>query len=126
MTRLKPSVSSCCASAGFAIVAVSAIGPSCLSFVMPRLDLGIQDRKSTRLNSSHLVISYAVFCLKKQIKLDLIYEHLANDISSSIYSAFATMHFASIRRRVGTHATYQPYSAFRFFLIVGIDTNKSS
>src|SRR5256885_9566797 len=29
--------------------------------VMPGLD-----RKSTRLNSSHLVISYAVFCLKKQ------------------------------------------------------------
>src|SRR5256885_11268309 len=26
-----------------------------------------QDRKSTRLNSSHLVISYAVFCLKKNI-----------------------------------------------------------
>src|SRR2546426_7305548 len=25
-----------------------------------------QDRKSTRLNSSHLVISYAAFCLKKQ------------------------------------------------------------
>src|SRR5256885_2438574 len=25
-----------------------------------------QDRKSTRLNSSHLVISYAVFCLKKK------------------------------------------------------------
>src|SRR5256885_13225838 len=28
-----------------------------------------QDRKSTRLNSSHLVISYAVFCLKKTKKL---------------------------------------------------------
>src|SRR5256885_9224368 len=27
---------------------------------------GIGDRKSTRLNSSHLVISYAVFCLKKK------------------------------------------------------------
>src|SRR3989454_2214892 len=27
------------------------------------------DRKSTRLNSSHLVISYAVFCLKKKIKV---------------------------------------------------------
>src|SRR2546426_2939872 len=26
------------------------------------------DRKSTRLNSSHLVISYAVFCLKKKTK----------------------------------------------------------
>src|SRR5438445_3947383 len=28
----------------------------------------IQDRKSTRLNSSHANISYAVFCLKKKIK----------------------------------------------------------
>src|ERR1035441_8393469 len=28
------------------------------------------DRKSTRLNSSHLGISYAVFCLKKQAKSD--------------------------------------------------------
>src|SRR5688500_19166294 len=27
-----------------------------------------RDRKSTRLNSSHLVISYAVFCLKKKTK----------------------------------------------------------
>src|SRR5688500_19485869 len=27
-----------------------------------------EDRKSTRLNSSHLVISYAVFCLKKKTK----------------------------------------------------------
>src|SRR5256885_10017729 len=31
----------------------------------PSLAVGI-DRKSTRLNSSHLVISYAVFCLKKK------------------------------------------------------------
>src|SRR6266446_9034191 len=29
---------------------------------------GSRDRKSTRLNSSHLVISYAVFCLKKKKK----------------------------------------------------------
>ena len=27
---------------------------------------GIKDRKSTRLNSSHQIISYAVFCLKKK------------------------------------------------------------
>src|SRR5690606_39837379 len=27
---------------------------------------GIRDRKSTRLNSSHVKISYAVFCLKKK------------------------------------------------------------
>src|ERR1039457_7375296 len=31
-----------------------------------------QDRKSTRLNSSHLVISYAVFCLKKKKKIDIV------------------------------------------------------
>src|SRR5882672_296916 len=31
-----------------------------------RLRLAAQDRKSTRLNSSHTVISYAVFCLKKK------------------------------------------------------------
>src|SRR3989454_7715308 len=34
-------------------------------FVMDKLVLTL-DRKSTRLNSSHLVISYAVFCLKKK------------------------------------------------------------
>src|SRR2546426_8329475 len=33
-----------------------------------RIDLNRADRKSTRLNSSHLVISYAVFCLKKKNK----------------------------------------------------------
>src|SRR5256885_12114835 len=31
-----------------------------------------RDRKSTRLNSSHLVISYAVFCLKKKNILDKV------------------------------------------------------
>ena len=36
---------------------------NCLSDVIEILE----DRKSTRLNSSHLVISYAVFCLKKNI-----------------------------------------------------------
>src|SRR5256885_2922386 len=30
------------------------------------------DRKSTRLNSSHLVISYAVFCLKKKTNLTIV------------------------------------------------------
>src|SRR5256885_11052514 len=31
------------------------------------VDRSLRDRKSTRLNSSHLVISYAVFCLKKKM-----------------------------------------------------------
>src|SRR5437899_7673445 len=30
------------------------------------IDAGVRDRKSTRLNSSHLGISYAVFCLTKK------------------------------------------------------------
>src|SRR5256885_7067612 len=34
----------------------------------PRCGYDPRDRKSTRLNSSHLVISYAVFCLKKKIR----------------------------------------------------------
>src|SRR5256885_7107597 len=33
---------------------------------------GSEDRKSTRLNSSHLVISYAVFCLKKKTTLHFL------------------------------------------------------
>src|SRR3989454_4508273 len=37
--------------------------PVYVGFDAPRVFL---DRKSTRLNSSHLVISYAVFCLKKK------------------------------------------------------------
>src|SRR5215204_6874237 len=34
----------------------------------PRHETPLRDRKSTRLNSSHTVISYAVFCLKKKKK----------------------------------------------------------
>src|SRR5256885_4800259 len=40
------------------------------------------DRKSTRLNSSHLVISYAVFCLKKKKKETEIASVLAVTLQS--------------------------------------------
>src|SRR5205814_4037924 len=33
----------------------------------------VRDRKSTRLNSSHLGISYAVFCLKKKKKIIILF-----------------------------------------------------
>src|SRR5699024_11441953 len=39
-----------------------AAGPPAAAAAAP----GVQDRKSTRLNSSHVSISYAVFCLKKK------------------------------------------------------------
>src|SRR5947208_7092402 len=34
----------------------------------------VLDRKSTRLNSSHQIISYAVFCLKKKTKNKITYQ----------------------------------------------------
>src|SRR5256885_9175312 len=43
-----------------------------------------QDRKSTRLNSSHLVISYAVFCLKKKKKL--------NNLKRLLFSQIIVIH----------------------------------
>src|SRR2546426_7085915 len=47
-----------------------------------------RDRKSTRLNSSHLVISYAVFCLKKKKKTykkgtNIVVRHKADDLRRS-------------------------------------------
>src|SRR5690606_41595838 len=49
--------------------------PACAEGQPPLIDVGphhavacIKDRKSTRLNSSHVKISYAVFCLKKKIR----------------------------------------------------------
>src|SRR5437868_9883571 len=41
------------------------------------------DRKSTRLNSSHVSISYAVFCLKKKISLQMPTSHAMVNISST-------------------------------------------
>src|SRR5690625_6064268 len=46
------------------------------------------DRKSTRLNSSHVAISYAVFCLKKKKKAivvdKLTYDYLASEETSPV------------------------------------------
>src|SRR5256885_12272053 len=39
----------------------------------------MEDRKSTRLNSSHLVISYAVFCLKKNMAVQELLLHYQYD-----------------------------------------------
>src|SRR5437773_9056589 len=55
---------------------------------------GHADRKSTRLNSSHITISYAVFCLKKKKVLlksrlekmsRLLYNYPALELSASFY-----------------------------------------
>src|SRR5438034_7044128 len=46
-----------------------------------------QDRKSTRLNSSHTVISYAVFCLKKKKAKDSKHYIKAKEIWKRTYSS---------------------------------------
>src|SRR5207253_7072939 len=43
-------------------------GVSATNWFVPGLLVQVADRKSTRLNSSHVAISYAVFCLKKKNK----------------------------------------------------------
>src|SRR5256885_12398000 len=45
-----------------------------------------RDRKSTRLNSSHLVISYAVFCLKKKKKTKHTYVLNTQSATHLIYA----------------------------------------
>src|SRR5688572_31706525 len=53
-----------------------------------------QDRKSTRLNSSHSQISYAVFCLKKKKKKKNKYQHILkkHTINSKQYPSPYTAH----------------------------------
>src|SRR5256885_2744230 len=69
-----------------------------------------RDRKSTRLNSSHLVISYAVFCLKKK---KLVVHRNANVRTSVPFrpsdedGRLITRHEPTVRvcRRAGVRAT---------------------
>src|SRR5256885_13100032 len=55
------------------------------------------DRKSTRLNSSHLVISYAVFCLKKKKTLIHYRPHLRTPHYSHTPPVFLHDHATSRR-----------------------------
>src|SRR5436190_8994054 len=64
----------------------------------PCAELGLEaaravvDRKSTRLNSSHTVISYAVFCLKKKKHVDMaavrrIFHRVRHDVREHLFRA---------------------------------------
>src|SRR5256885_6003713 len=61
-----------------------------------RLQVATADRKSTRLNSSHLVISYAVFCLKKKKAqrrpATSIYQSVDGYVSSTLASSGLCTH----------------------------------
>src|SRR2546427_7221723 len=51
---------------------------------MARRQTAEADRKSTRLNSSHSQISYAVFCLKKKKSLTDLIKYLENWLSNNL------------------------------------------
>src|SRR2546430_8772386 len=53
------------------------------------------DRKSTRLNSSHSQISYAVFCLKKKSLYELISEALPDKFASLHTLVGTSIHLSS-------------------------------
>src|SRR5207244_11031045 len=56
--------------AGSLVGALDQLGIHHLPLPLIRIILPPGDRKSTRLNSSHQIISYAVFCLKKKTTID--------------------------------------------------------
>src|SRR5690606_40768715 len=59
-------------------------GPAFPARPADRPTIAAQDRKSTRLNSSHVKISYAVFCLKK--KSDSVSDLTADDSNERHYA----------------------------------------
>src|SRR2546427_9086244 len=62
-------------------VAFTAMGGTSTGAIGATTDHGDgTDRKSTRLNSSHSQISYAVFCLKKKKKKEQTYQNMKPDI----------------------------------------------
>src|SRR6266511_3355220 len=78
-----------------------------------------RDRKSTRLNSSHVKISYAVFCLKKK-KLDQLHDaHMVACARPGRESGTAPRHWllrhAGARLVAGTDAAEGNLSAIFFF-----------
>src|SRR5256885_8535455 len=62
------------------------------------MDVSAADRKSTRLNSSHLVISYAVFCLKKKKATLVIFSKASN--GNMVYTCCAFAFFEYFKKRI--------------------------
>src|SRR2546426_5854550 len=58
------------------------------------------DRKSTRLNSSHLVISYAVFCLKKKKNTERRFVHLNRSEDKSIRTTSSIGRYTACATRI--------------------------
>src|SRR5258708_18912761 len=62
------------------------------------LNIG-KDRKSTRLNSSHQIISYAVFCLKKKKKTKNNCKNTKTELRCNTYNTMYDVQFSCARRQ---------------------------
>src|SRR5690554_6246988 len=90
-----------------------------LNHLSNKLIIGV-DRKSTRLNSSHVRISYAVFCLKKKKTINNnIHKDIANynvQLMSCVITHAAC--FYSILHIIFLFFFFYCYSFFFFFLMI--------
>src|SRR5207249_465424 len=73
----------------------SAATESELTLSTPRCQWDSRDRKSTRLNSSHVSISYAVFCLKKKITM----YYVMHGYSTSIMHQYLSLELRCVARQ---------------------------
>src|SRR6202045_599573 len=88
---------------------------------MPPLRRSYEDRKSTRLNSSHVAISYAVFCLKKKKNKDT-YDELCEWCTvedEQAHSNVAHVIYAALRATCPS-AHFSPFVFFFFFFFLMI------
>src|SRR5256885_10224875 len=70
-----------------------------------------KDRKSTRLNSSHLVISYAVFCLKKKKNYDELIGHsIRHAVKAPGREQEFHFFYLCLQKRVELYGALQPTS----------------
>src|ERR1039458_8958690 len=77
------------------------------------------DRKSTRLNSSHLGISYAVFCLKKTKKKPTVHPpRLFFSRHADSPSCISTLPLRDARRRTAIGEFVNLYLNFSFFFFL--------
>src|SRR5690625_6530531 len=60
------------------------------------------DRKSTRLNSSHVAISYAVFCLKKKIHLLKLFESVNLSKNAGVTISFEGIDLERVKNKQDT------------------------
>src|SRR6266576_742033 len=80
------------------------------------------DRKSTRLNSSHVEISYAVFCLKKKkkykVSFNLNKKYISTTYMHYFFLIYNMLFVAFILQFVGKSTCFRYNELFFFFLMI--------